>query len=218
MTLEDKIRDLLARLSTLSEASASTLEPRTSHGSSSSKVPKGVAEKRNLHMAVDPDRPPPKDRSLHDWYHWHFVRNADRPDRLLTYWLLGERDYHTRCFPDEHRTALRSGAIHGDDIDGALAEQAAINRIVEHYEGVPAVEVAVFEYTTEEWVKKARRQLGREPQDGRPRPAFLDWSEDDRHKEVAKLARSMGQRKAAIRLGIAKSTLQRYWPAEPVAA
>lgn len=218
MTLEDKVRDLLARLSTLSETPASSLEPRTSSGKSPSKVPKGVAQRRNLQVAVDPDRPPPKDRSLHDWYLWHFVRNADSPDRLLTYWLLGERDYHTRCFPDEHRTALRSGAIHDGEVDGALAEQAAVNRIVEHYEGVPAVEVAVFEYTTEDWVKKARRQLGRDPVDGRPRPPFLDWSEEDRQVEVGKLARRMGKKAAAKHLGVDPGTVRRYWPEALAAA
>jgi hypothetical protein len=38
LTLEQKILDILARLSTLSEAGTSNLEPRTSHGAADSKT------------------------------------------------------------------------------------------------------------------------------------------------------------------------------------
>lgn len=215
MTLEDKIRDVLARLATLSEAPTSTLDSAGSHGVPESKPPAGVRS----NIDTDQDRPPPKDRSLADWYAWQFARAADNPHRLLTLYLLAERDYMTRRYHVEASVALRSGELTDNDaIDGGAAEQAAIDRVVDLYEGMPAVEVAVHEYTTEAWVKKARRLRAREPYDGRPRPEFYDWSEDRRSREVAALANRMGQRKAANRLGIAKSTLQRYWPAEPVAA
>ena len=84
---------------------------------------------------------------------------------------------------------------------------------------MPAVEVAVHEYASEAWVKKARRMHGRQPHDGRPRAEFLDWDEDRRHREVASLQlRGLGQKKAADRLGVSKDTVQRYWPALAAAA
>jgi hypothetical protein len=46
-----------------------------------------------------------------------------------------------------------------------------------------------------------------------PRSRILNRSDDDRRREVIKLYnRSLGQKKAAGRLGVAKSTIQRYWP------
>lgn len=116
MTLEEKIRDVLARLSTLSEASASNLEPRTSGGKSDSKPPAGVAQRITT---TDPDRPPPKERSLFDWYSWMFAHtDPDDSERLLKLWLQAERDYFSRTLVGaskikprlaERRTAVRAG-------------------------------------------------------------------------------------------------------------
>jgi hypothetical protein len=222
MILEQKIRDVLAQLATVSEAPASSFEPRTSHGSSSSKVPPGTAAATPL-TAADPDRPPDKERSLHDWWHWRFTKaivKGESEFQVYRLCLLAERDYVNRRYHIEDSVRLRSGELTDNDVqDGGAAERSAAERVVDLYEGMPAVEVAVHEYATEEWVKKARRQHGRDPQSGRPRPEFLDWDEPRRYREVATLhARGMGQKKAADKLGIAKSTLQRYWPAAVAAA
>lgn len=116
MTLEQKIRDVLARLSTLSEANASNLEPRTSHGKSSSRAPAGVSSRI---APTDPDRPPPKERSLFDWYSWMFDHtDPGDVDRLLKLWLQAERDYYSRTLCSgghftprlaERRSAVRAG-------------------------------------------------------------------------------------------------------------
>jgi hypothetical protein len=235
MTLEDRIRDILARLSVLTEApSAGTLaavappaslpkeqrvesdrKAKTPKRHHESAIPAGV----DLHDR-DPDRAPPKDRSLFDHYAWHFARiDADaEPIRATMTLLLAERDYTAVVFPDHHREALRSGALLGDNAEGKVAEEVAVRRIVEEYKGVPALEVAIFEYTTEEWVRKARKLMGCEPDNGHPRPPFLDWDDETREREVRKLYnRGLGQKKAAARLEVAKSTIQRYWP-EPAAA
>jgi hypothetical protein len=230
LTLEERIRDVLARLSTLSEApAAGTLAavatpsslpkeqraesdrkaktPKRHHESS---IPAGVS----LH-AVDPDRPPSKERSLFDYYAWKFARldlETEAHKARVTV-LLAERDHERRIQPNAHTKALRSGALLGDNAEGKIAEEVQIRRVIEDYKGVPAIEVGIFEETTEEWVKKARRIMSCDVDTGHPRPPFLDWSEDDRRREAAKLhRRGMGQKKAADRLGIAKSTLQRYWP------
>lgn len=221
MTVEEKIRAVLTDLATLSEAPASNFEPRTSHGSSSSKVPNGVSERLNLHD-LDRDRPPSKERSLYDWWTWRFakaVTDGESEFDLYRLALIAERDYASRRFHSPDRMALRAGQLDDRDAtDGGAAERAAAQRVVDLYEGVPAVEVAVHEYATEAWVKKARRQHGRQPQDGRPRAEFLDWDEDRRVREVATLAnRGFGLTKAAQRLGVDKGTVKRYWPAQPVA-
>lgn len=209
MTLNEKIRDVLARLATLSEAPASNLEPRTSHGAASSKIPAGATLRR------DSNRPPSKERSLHDFYAWHFAENADDPGRLLTYYLLAERDYMTRRYHVPDRMALRSGGLtENDSIDGGAAERVAAERVIDLYEGMAALEVAIHEFQTEEWVKKARRIHGRDPHDGRPRAEFLGWDEARRVREVASLAERMGQKAAADKLRVSKRTVQKYWPQE----
>jgi hypothetical protein len=204
VTLEDRIRDVLARLSVLSEVSASSLEPRMSGNSES------------------PSKPPPGvSRGLYDYWSERFARlyaEGKSEFEIHRDYLLAERDWAACTMHSPDRMALRSGeATDNDAVNGGAAEAAAADRVIELYEGVPAVEVAVHEYTTEAWVRKARAQRGRNPTDGRPRPEFLDWDEDRRTREVASLASRMGQKKAADRLGVAKSTLQRYWP-ELVAA
>lgn len=230
MTIEEKVRDILARLSVLTEApSAGTLaavappaslpkeqrvesdrKAKTPKRYHESAIPAGV----NLRER-DPDRAPPKDRSLFDHYAWHFARvdPATEPFQAHRLVLLAERDWMAAVYPDHHRQALRSGALLDANAEGNVAEEVAVRRIVEEYKGVSALEVAIFEYTTEEWVRKARKLMGCEPDNGHPRPPFLDWNDDDRQREVRKLYnRGLGQKKAADRLGVAKSTIQRYWP------
>lgn len=218
MTLENKIRDLLARLSTLSDAPASNLDPKTSHGSSDGKVPSGINEKSRI-RATNPNRPPPKERSLFDWYAWQFARAGDDYDRLLSLYLLGEREYMERSFADANRISLRKGELTENDVqDGGAAERESAVRIVEWYEGLSAQEVAINERQSEAWVRKARLAHGRNPETGRKLADFKGWNEERRHAEVALLSNRMGQKATADRLGVAKSTVQRYWPREEAVA
>ncbi len=225
LTLEQKIRDVLARLSTLSEAKASNLEPRTSHGASDSRAPAGVAERRRL-QPTDPDRPPPKERSLFDFYVWEFA-HADPDDRaeLFNLWLLAERDYHARVLHIPRRVAVRSGEDAKGTISGAEAEREAAKRVVELYEGRSAEEAAVFEYTTVGVIHKARKMHKRNTDDGRPRPPFLDWDEDERRRQIELLRKRakdrneiMGAKRIAQHFGVALSTVQRYIDSPAVAA
>lgn len=245
-----EIRDVLAKLSMLSEVSAAGLEPHTSQGKSSSKVPSGVGDEV---QRSDPDRPPPKERSLFDWYVWKFQRHQDDPKRLISLLLLAERDYLTRRFHSPDRAALRSGKVDDEDVliwscpvcqsverdwispqtplcshghaeiemtkvaDGLLAERAAAERICEWYVGLSAIEVAIEEGVTEAWVKKARREHGRNPDDGRPLPEFYGWDEKTRSAKVLLLAETMSQSAAADHLGVDRKSVHRYWPAEAAA-
>jgi hypothetical protein len=232
--LEQKITEVLGRLDLLSEAPGSRPLsdlappedlPKSSEGNSDrrvnpkrhheSSVPGGASLRRR--------GAPSKERSLSDWWRWRFAKAIAAEDsdfELYRLCLLAERDWAKRVFHSPDRMALRSGALtENDAVDGGRAEQIAGERVVDLYEGVPAVEVAVHEEQTEEWVKKARRQLGRNPEDGRPRSTFLDLGEEDRGRKVASLAnRGMSQQKVADRLGVGKTTVQRYWPAQSLAA
>lgn len=225
MTLEQKISDVLARLSTLSEANASNLEPRTSHGKSSSRAPAGISERRRL-QPTDPNRAPSPERSLYDFYVWHFSRTDPKDHgRLLELWLLAERDYHARVLHIPRRIAVRSGQDAVGTISGAEAEREAAKRVVELYEGRSAEEAAIFEYTTVAVIHKARKQHKRNPDDGRPRPPFLDWKEDERRRQIRLVldqakhrGEIIGAKAIAKHFGVDKNTVKRYLERPAVAA
>jgi hypothetical protein len=212
LTLEQKIRDVLARLSTLSEAPAGDLEEQIAHSSPVSAAP-GDATLRDLSERAL------RDRSLHDWYRDQFALNASDAERLLSLYLAAEREYFRRTIPELHRRTAEKGSILAYSQDGAAVESIAAKQMIEEFEGVHALDVAIIEGKTEAWVIKVRKQHDRRPDDGRPRAEFLDWDDDRRRREVAALAANHGQKVAADKLRISKRTLQRYWPtAEPVAA
>lgn len=217
MTLDDKIRDVLARLSMLADGDTQNLDAETAeldhHGKADSKPPPGVELRSS-------DQPPSKERrSLYEWYSWHFDRTED-PDRRLSLYLLAEIDYQDFRFRADWRTELRKGELDDRDAtDGGAAERAAAERVIDWYEGKPALLVAMLERTTEAWVKKARRQHDRNPVDGRPIPEFLQWDDDRRRREVAaQVAKGRGKKAAAKALGVNPDTVRRYWPEEAVAA
>lgn len=213
LMFEQEIQDVLAKLSMLSEVSAASLEPHTSGSATESSVPGGVSQGDAI-TPTDPDRPPPKERSLFDWYVWKFQRHADEPERLVSLLLLAERDYLSRRFHVARSIELRSGQLTENDVmDGGKAERAAAERVCEWYVGLSPLAVAIEENVTEAWVKKARRQNGRNPDDGRPLPEFYGWHENVRRERVALLAESMSQGKAADHLGVDRKTVKRYWPA-----
>lgn len=208
--LERMIKDVLSRLALLAEGGTSNLDPKTSHGSSESKIPNGV----NLAgKSPNRDTSPP-----YEFWTWRFaeaVREGDDDFRLHRLYLCAERDYWTRKNFSERRKARRSGGLTDNDIrDGGLAEREAAKRIVEEYEGVPAVEVAyLYEEASEAWIKKARREHKRNPDDGTPRSKFLELDEDGRRRLAAELeAKGMGYRVAADKMRVARNTMQRYWP------
>lgn len=211
MTLEQKIRDVLGRLEALSEAPAGNLEAHIGRSAPDSAVPGGVT----LRVLGDERE---RSRSLHDWYRTQFERAVGNPSRLLSLYLAAEREYLRRVDPTIHNQTAEKGSILAYSQDGATVESLAGEQMIQEFEGVHALDVAVIEGKTEAWVRKVREQHGRNPEDGRPRSTFLDLSEEDRCRKVAALAnRGLSQRKAAKRLGVGKTTIVRYWP-EPIAA
>lgn len=217
--LDQRIRNVLAELSTLSEAATANLDPDKHHGAPDSSVPAGAT------LRLGSNQPPPKERSLFDWYVWEFTHNAEDPETLEKLCDLAEQELKERREFDRERIDLRRGALTDNDVrDGGLAERVHGKRVVDWYEGKPAIVAAHIEKTTEAWIRKVRRQHKRDPDTGRARPAFLDWDEEERRRQVNLLIarewnehqREIGARRLAEHFGVAVSTIQRYL--EPVGA
>jgi hypothetical protein len=237
--LEQEIRNVAALLSVLSEVSASTLEPRTSHGKSESQEPTGTAS------------------SLYDW----FVREVraaqanEDLERLEKLVGLGRIRHEQRSVHMPRRTLLRAGTLDNPDMpregkDAGVSwpapepligrayedeaerpnqaretEDAAAERVVEWYEGVDALAVAVNENTTEVWVRKARKKHNRHPEDGRKIPPFLQWDDEERRRQIDLLrarakseGREIGAKTIANHFGVDKNTVKRYLDRDPIAA
>jgi predicted DNA-binding protein (UPF0251 family) len=208
--LEAKIKDVLSRLMLLAEGSTTSFDAHVSGSKSKSQPPAGVKLDGN---------PPNRDTSPpYEWWTWRFANAIERGEsemQFLRLYLLAERDYWVNKHHSANRHARRSGELDRRDIsDGGLAERESAKRVCEEYQGVSAEEVAyLYEDVSVEWVRKARRMNGRNPNDGKPRPEFLDLDEDDRLKVAAQMhAKGMSANAAANRLHVSKQTLQRYWP------
>lgn len=223
--LNEKIRDVLGLLETLSEAPAS----RPPDMATAADLPKDQRVGRDRfskpakkhHESIIPtgvslkDRPPKKDESLYEFWRWRFAQAVAKSESefdLYRLCLLAERDYAARKFHSPERMALRSGALTDNDaVDGGVAERAAAERVVDLYEGISTAEVAVHEYASVAWVEKARRVHGRNVSDGRPRPAFLGWSEEEREAQVARLRKQgKGSKTIAERFGVDAKTIRKY--------
>ncbi|HSC21008.1 MAG TPA: hypothetical protein VLC07_04705, partial [Solirubrobacterales bacterium] len=112
MNLEQKITDVLARLSTLSEAPAGNLEAQIARSAPEASVPGGAT----LREVRDDSH---RSRSLFDWYREQFTRHADNPQRLLSLYLAAEREYLRRTDPTIHRQTAEKGSILAYSEDGA---------------------------------------------------------------------------------------------------
>lgn len=209
LELRRRIRVVMARLELLSEGRAVPLERAKHHGKydTDHQAPPGAVE--------DPhsDRPPPKDRSLFAWFMWHFERAHQRPDpqwRFEMLCLLAERDLQRHLHPAPVKKT--AGTLHRI----GTTEEAEAKRVIEWYEGVASIEVAVIEECSQAWVEKVRERAGRRGADGRPKPGWAGWDTARRYEEVQKLkAKDYSQRKAADRLQVSQATVQKYWWTRP---
>lgn len=194
--LDVRIRSILAKLEVLSDAPAGTLGAFVSRGAPTSSAPPEAIEDR------DTSAPPPKDRSLFDWYLWQFHAAGDEERlRLLTY--LAERDYEERLrgLPG-HRVALRP----------EREEEEEAKFVLEAFAGMDVLEVAVIGRYRVGWVKTVRQRGGMRPEDGRPASIWRTLDESARF-EACRRAQSAGesQERAAADLGITARTLRKYW-------
>jgi hypothetical protein len=200
--LQARIRSVLTQLQMLSDVDSASIVANDGGGQSKpdSSPPPGSRPDR------DSTQPPPKDRSLYEWYAYHFARASDdERRRLLCY--LAERD-HAKA---KGRSPQPRGKTGPED------ERASMARIVEWYEGVQDLEVAVLEACSVQFVAKARRVHKRRPKDGTLPSVFISLDEPSRHATVATLALA-GESKAAAarRLDVSRKTVDRYWQVESV--
>jgi len=203
-----RIRTILAKLQMLSEAKAGSIG-RSSHDADSERVgPPGTKPDRPS------SKPPPKDRSLWAWYEWQFAAaKDDYRRRLLCY--LAERDYENfhRRQPDRRRGV-------DDNTRGEAEDEATWSkRIVEWYEGVDILEVAILEDSSTGAIGKARRTHRRRERNGERLEGWEAWDDKRRLAEVTLLkTRRMGTQAMASRLGTSKRTVLRYLERVKVAA
>lgn len=191
----------MARLMCLSEVSAAKTERETARQKPDHSPPPGARLDSN-------GGPPPKDRSLYEWYSWHMER-AEHPDRLRLLTYLAERDYEVQ--------------VHGmpaSEISGRAARQgdkAEAERVIAFYEGVDIIEVAVLERVSPGWVDRVRRQAKRDPKTGAHASGWHTLTTEQKIEAIARL-RDRGYSQAAVsrKLEVSRRTIQRYWDVKVV--
>ncbi len=217
MNLEQKINDLLGRLAVISEAPSGNLEAQLSRSAPESSEPSGILRTRDTDSL--------RGRSLFEWYREEFAKRITEPDRLLSLYLAGEREYLRRTDPRIHEATAEKGSILAYSEDGAAVESIAAEHVIKEFEGVHALDVAIIEGKTEAWVLKVRRMHGRNPHDGRPLAEFREWDDEERRRqihlylvEVRSRGEEAGAKRIANHFGVAKQTIQRYLDSPAVAA
>jgi hypothetical protein len=214
------IRDALARLQMLADGGTINLDPnRVSSSATESSAPAGVT------FRPTEEEPRKEHVSLYEFYRWQFEHHSEDPKMLRTLWMLACDDYEDFRFKADHLIEVRKGEkVENDPEDPGAAERAQAARVVDWYQGKPPLYVATRESlmgatVTEGWVRKARRQHGRDPETGRPRPEFYEWDDDRRRREVEALqALDLGSKAIGAKLGVDKNTVKPYMAREPVAA
>jgi hypothetical protein len=217
MNLEQKIRDLLGRLAVISEAPAGNLEAQLSRSAPESSSPSGVLRTHDTDSI--------RGRSLFDWYRDEFARRAGEPDRMLSLYLLGERDYLRRVDKKVHQALAEKGSILAYSQAGDVVESIAAEHVIKEFEGVHALDVAIIENKTEAWVLKVRRMHGRNPHDGRELVPFREWDDEERKRqihlylvEVRSKGEEAGAKRIAKHFGVDKNTIKRYLDRDPIVA
>jgi hypothetical protein len=148
-----RMKRALARLEGLSEAKASVpLSDRadvTRPAAGSSPPPMARLDPTNG------DRPPSRDLSLYEHYRWRFDRARGDLEKIELLCLLAERDYW--------ETAKSRGRSQRPARE--IMEERN-RRIIADYEGIAAIEVAVFERLSRSSIRKVRKEFGRDPERG----------------------------------------------------
>lgn len=149
--LVKRIQRVLWRLQCLSEAPASAPLDRRQVGQRekpASAPPPMVNLSHN-------GGPPSRGLSLCEHYRWRFVRAKGNPEKLELLAMLAERDYWETV-----RARGRARKPHNE------IKEERNRRIIDEYEGMPHLEVAVFEHMDETSIRKLRKEFGRDPQTG----------------------------------------------------
>lgn len=202
--LDERVRQVLADLAALSEvpAAATTRSSRDADDA----LPRGV----NPSLKANPtDRPPPRDRSLYDFYAWHFERaTADAHRRVLLFMAEGDLKARRWKAPEGKLALAGAASEQGDKRD---------ERIHSLYVGMHPLEAALLEshhggYCSEENVRAVRRRRRADEATGHPLPGWRGWTDEERTKRSRHLRDQGGKSLAAIaaELGTTKASVNRY--------
>ena len=203
--LDRRIANVLAKLATLSEVPAASIDVTQAKDAEGHDLPGGVSVRHR-----DPDKPPPLDRSLYDYFAFMFARCTTDAERRL--WLyLAEDAYANRVSrPPDQRAAgtLKQKREGTEDRD---------HRIIEWYEGVDSLRAAIAEsshagYCSEANVRKVRRDARRNPDNGHRLPGWAGWSDEERVKAINSWrAKGVTSPTAiAAELGTRRQSVERY--------
>lgn len=203
--LEQRVDQVLAQLATLSEVGAARIGRSSASSDEEHGIPAGVSPNPRRR---EPDRPPPKDRSLYDFYRWHFGRaRNDSLRRVLLFMAEGDLKARKWAIPEGKIALAGAGSEQGEKRD---------ERIIAFFAGTHPLEAAMLEshhggYCSEENIRAVRRKARRDPETGHPLPGWHGWDDERRTKEVHRLrgsGRSLAQ--IAAELGTTKASANRY--------
>lgn len=194
--LDAEMGAVLRDMSLLSEVNSKSVgEVHVGSGKPEAKPPPGFQDNR------DSKKPPPKDFSLYEHYRWRYQRARD--------------DLQRRVIFCQARAALRERKKGPEPWQARwnYDEEDDIKVLIEDGEGVHIAELAAVTGWPHHWIATQRERNGREPTFGNPRPRWQKLSEDEKSYQGRYLfAEGHSLRGAAKVLGIAPSTLLRWWP------
>ena len=198
--LASEVQSLLARLQMLPEGATANFDGNISHGKVEGSAPKGAHPERS---SLDPPSP---DVSLWAHYAFRFGKAALTNNEIELRRLLIEANRELADFthrPDENRITIQQERTEARDIE----------LLLKYGEGTHAAVLAAENMWPIGWVKIIRERNGKEPLYGRERPRWKDLTDEERFVEVEYLEREgLSQREVALRLGISKGSVGRYWP------
>jgi hypothetical protein len=191
-----EMRELLLKMLTLSEQSAAPLERNHSANKPGHKAPPGYG--RTTNRKGEPD----EDWSLYEHYSYRFEH--------------AESDLQERVIVLQARVALRQrekGPEPWKLEQAHRTETEEIAILLKDGEGIHAAELAATTGWPQSWIHTQRERNGREPEYGRVRPNWQALTGPERRTKAHRYcSEGYSCRKAARELGIAHTTLARYWP------
>lgn len=198
--LRQEIRQILARLEMLSDASASP-PGRSSRSSETPLGPPGFAGLSSLDC-------PPEERSLYAHFAFRFEKAVESgASRKSLYFLLWEAEKALRLRvvapdPDDPRRAL---------ILTRADEDALVRHVLSKFEGEHSYRVHLDLDLPQGWIERIREQDGREPETGYRRPKWKSLDEATKRTLIRDL-REQGktQEETARWLGISRRTVVNY--------
>lgn len=190
--LRERVRRLMIELMMLSDAPVANLNSSPGGGKPTAK-------------------PPPRQDSLYEKYASKFAECCTDLVRVEA----------TRIKAQAELEAFRGGKDNEDrlTIERERSEQADTLNLINHGQGIPAAILSARHRWPIGWIRHIRQRNNQDPDNGYPRPNWRELPERDRYHVIQGLREQEGlsQREAAMRLGVSKGNVQRYWDGQEAA-